>query len=59
MNAKQLSLNGFCLICDKASGLNFPNLIVVEGGPKAIKFYKKLILRRIHWDKAPQGGNPN
>jgi U4/U6 small nuclear ribonucleoprotein PRP3 len=28
-----------------------PTVVVVEGGPKAIKFYKKLLLKRIKWDK--------
>ncbi len=50
MNAQQLALNGVCIIADKKLGLNIPNVIVVEGGPKAIKFYKKLMLRRIKWN---------
>mgnify|MGYP003577445925 CR=1 FL=1 len=50
MNAQQLALNGVCVIADKKLGLNLPNVIVVEGGPKAIKFYKKLMLRRIKWN---------
>lgn len=50
-NAQQLSLHGLCLISDKFSGLNLPTVVVVEGGPKAIKFYKKLLLKRIKWDK--------
>jgi hypothetical protein len=29
-----------------------PTIIIVEGGPKAIKFYKKLLLRRIKWNKS-------
>jgi len=50
MNAQQLALNGVCIIADKKLGLNLPNVIVVEGGPKAIKFYKKLMLRRVKWN---------
>lgn len=29
---------------------NLFSLVVVEGGPKAIKFYKNLMLKRIKWD---------
>lgn len=50
-NAQQLALHGICLVCDKKSGLNLPCIVVVEGGPKAIKFYKKLMLRRIRWER--------
>jgi U4/U6 small nuclear ribonucleoprotein PRP3 len=28
-----------------------PNLVLIEGGPRAIKKYKNLMLRRIKWDK--------
>ena len=35
---------------DKKLNPNLFSLIVVEGGPKAIKFYKKLMLNRIKWD---------
>jgi len=51
MNAQQLALNGVCIISDPKSGC--PSVIVVEGGPKAIKFYKKLIMRRIKWSVKP------
>jgi len=48
MNAKQLALNGFVL--KPASELaQFPTMILVEGGLKAIKFYKNLIMKRIRW----------
>lgn len=50
-NAQQLALHGVCLVSDKKSGLNLPSIVVVEGGPKAIKKYKKLMLRRIKWEK--------
>lgn len=43
INAKQLELVGMCLISPKMC------LIVVEGGAKAIKFYKKLLTSRIKW----------
>lgn len=29
---------------------DLPNLIIVEGGPRAIKKYKRLMLRRIDWN---------
>ena len=54
MNAQQLAINGVCIIADKKLGLNLPNVVVVEGGPKAIKFYKKLMLRRIKWNLGSQ-----
>jgi len=38
--------------------LNVPSLVVVEGGPKGIKFYKKLLLNRIKWDLI-KGDKPN
>ncbi|KAL4436301.1 hypothetical protein ABPG74_015892 [Tetrahymena malaccensis] len=55
INAQQMQLHG-CLInpvvnLDSRSTINMPAIVLVEGGPKAIKFYKKLMLRRIKWDK--------
>ncbi|KRX02842.1 hypothetical protein PPERSA_04045 [Pseudocohnilembus persalinus] len=47
-NAVQMQLNGLCLIGDY---INNWSLVVVEGGPKAIKFYKNLMLKRIKWDQ--------
>lgn len=35
---------------DKKLDPNLFSLVVVEGGPKAIKFFKSLMLRRIKWD---------
>jgi len=43
MNASQFLLSGCCLITPKFS------VIIIEGGPKAIRRYKKLMLRRIKW----------
>lgn len=43
VNAKQLELVGMCLTSPKMC------LIVVEGGAKSIKFYKKLLTSRIKW----------
>jgi len=44
-----MQLHGYCVIPDRKLGLGLPVLVVVEGGPKAIKFYKKLMLNRIKW----------
>ncbi|KAJ9079758.1 U4/U5/U6 small nuclear ribonucleoprotein prp3 [Entomophthora muscae] len=57
-NASQLQLSGI--------GVINPNfcLVFVEGGPKSIKAYKKLMLRRIQWDEEdeseqhPEGVEP-
>jgi hypothetical protein len=32
-------------------GMKLPAIVIVEGGPFAIKFYKKLMLRRIKWNE--------
>lgn len=44
-----MCLNGVCLIGDY---INVPTLVLVEGGPKAIKFFRNLMMRRIKWDQA-------
>lgn len=57
-NAAQLSLSGIGVI-----NPNF-SIVFVEGGPKSIKAYKKLMLRRIQWDEQdeseqlPEGAEP-
>lgn len=51
MNASQLFLTGICININKGFGMNLPNLLLVEGGPLAIKKFKTLMLRRIKWDK--------
>ncbi|TPX65837.1 hypothetical protein SpCBS45565_g04880 [Spizellomyces sp. 'palustris'] len=43
MNAQQHNLTGVAILY---SGLN---VVIVEGGPKGIKAYKKLMTRRIDW----------
>jgi U4/U6 small nuclear ribonucleoprotein PRP3 len=63
VNAQQYHLTGGVLIC-KDSNLN---MVVVEGGKKAIKQYTKLMIRRIDWrgdreaeqasDSEGEGGN--
>lgn len=44
MNAQQFHLTGCCIACPGVA-----NMVVVEGGPRAIKRYKKLMIRRIKW----------
>jgi U4/U6 small nuclear ribonucleoprotein PRP3 len=46
-NAQQWKLTGCVLLCPAA---NF-QLVLVEGGARAIKHYIKLMVRRIKWDK--------
>lgn len=55
INAKQLELMGICLKNPKFS------LIIVEGGEKNLKFYKKLLTRRIKWTEnvAPKAKEQN
>lgn len=53
MNAKQLELNGICLHNPKF------NLVIIEGGSKGIKFYKKLLLKRINWNEQDEDSNDN
>ncbi|KAG6609702.1 U4/U6 small nuclear ribonucleoprotein Prp3 [Phytophthora cinnamomi] len=48
VNAQQYHLTGGVLIC-KDSNIN---MVVVEGGRKAIKQYTKLMMRRIDWQGA-------
>ncbi|CAG8535778.1 6515_t:CDS:10 [Paraglomus brasilianum] len=49
-NAQQLGLTG-CVMINPSF-----NIVVVEGGPKSIKFYKKLMLRRIDWSDTTRLG---
>ncbi|EGF83475.1 hypothetical protein BATDEDRAFT_36520 [Batrachochytrium dendrobatidis JAM81] len=44
-NAQQYNLTGAAIVQPKM------NVVIVEGGPKGIKAYKKLMLRRIDWSK--------
>ena len=44
MNAQQYHLTGCVLVYSNV------NLVIVEGGPKALKKYKKLMLHRIKWN---------
>lgn len=49
MNAQQLHLTGRLLLFRDI------NLIIVEGGPKGLKKFKKLMLRRIKWNPEKKG----
>jgi U4/U6 small nuclear ribonucleoprotein PRP3 len=49
INAQQNYLTGCCVTSPSFS------LIVVEGGPKAIRKYKKLMMRRVNWNIKPEG----
>lgn len=50
MNAKQLALNG--LIIKPNNELSqFPALVLIEGGIRAVKFYKNLMINRIRWSE--------
>jgi len=44
MNAQQFHLTGTCVMCPQVG-----TLVVVEGNARAIKRYKKLMLKRIKW----------
>lgn len=48
MNAKQLALNGFVL-----TPLEYhsqPVIVMAEGGQKAIRFFRNLMMNRIKWN---------
>jgi U4/U6 small nuclear ribonucleoprotein PRP3 len=47
MNARQLGLSGSLVVHADC------NLVIVEGGSKALRKYKKLMLRRIDWTAPP------
>ena len=50
VNAQENMLTGGVLMCkDPSYGEAGMNLVVVEGGPKAIRRYIKLMMRRIKW----------
>ena len=59
MNAQQLHMGGICLIADHHIAPDLPHLVMVEGGPTAVRRYKKLMLRRIEWTNSGDGQAPN
>jgi len=50
-NAKQFFLTGVAVLCPIAR----KNLVVVEGGPKGIRKFKRLMLHRINWSEDEDG----
>ncbi|KAF6262765.1 pre-mRNA processing factor 3-domain-containing protein [Scenedesmus sp. NREL 46B-D3] len=48
MNARENHMSGIMLLCPGTF-----NLVVVEGCPKSLKRYHKLMLRRIDWNATP------
>merc|ERR1740121_3499002 len=46
MNAQQFHLTGCCITCPGVA-----NIVIVEGGPRATKRYRKLMVRRIKWSE--------
>ena len=59
MNAQQLHLGGVCLIADHHIAPDLPHMVMVEGGPTAIRRYKKLMLRRINWTSSSMAAQDN
>ena len=49
MNAQQLHLTGRLLLFRDI------NIVIVEGGPKGLKKFRKLMMRRIKWDPEKKG----
>ena len=67
ISAQQMQLHGLLInpviSAESRSDNTMPAIVLVEGGPKSIKFYKKLLLRRIKWTKnsyipKDENGNP-
>jgi hypothetical protein len=51
-------MGGFCLIADQTMAPDLPNLVIVEGGPRAIKKFKRLMLRRVDWKSKAKSKKP-
>jgi len=49
MNAQQFHLTGCCITCPGVA-----NIVIIEGGPRAVKRYRKLMMRRIKWSEDQQ-----
>ncbi len=58
MNAQQFHMGGFILMADQTMAPDLPNLVIVEGGPRAIKRFKRLMLRRIDWNSKAKHKKP-
>jgi len=53
MTAEQFNLTGCILLLEDI------NIIIVEGGPKGIKFYTRLVCERIKWNENIDNNNNN
>ena len=51
-NAQQFKLTGVGILSEVM------NLVIVEGGPKGINAYTKLMMNRIKWQDRPEGAEP-
>ncbi|EWM24781.1 u4 u6 small nuclear ribonucleoprotein prp3, partial [Nannochloropsis gaditana] len=57
VNAQQSGLSGAVLTCrDPAFGEEGMHLVVVEGGPRSVRRFVKLMTRRIKWRAQQEGG---
>merc|ERR1712066_1023392 len=54
MNAQQFHLTCCCITCPGVA-----NIVIVEGGPRAVKRYKKLMTRRIKWTEDQKDDDDN
>lgn len=52
-------MGGFLLVADQTMAPDLPNLVLVEGGPRAIKRFKRLMLRRIDWNSKAKHKKPS
>lgn len=50
VNAQQLFLSGLVLLCQDDT--KNKNLVVVEGGPKAVRKFIRLMVQRIRWEES-------
>lgn len=46
------------MIADQIMAPDLPNLVIVEGGPRAIKKFKRLMLRRVDWNSKAKSRKP-
>jgi len=52
MNAQQFHLTGCCITCPGVA-----NIVIIEGGARAVKRYRKLMMRRIKWNEDAADGD--
>ena len=56
-NALQLHLGGIFIVVDKRLAPHLNNVVLVEGGVRVIKKYKRLMMRRIKWSEQVKDGD--